>query len=100
MDGSVIVVSAASRNALDRMIDRSSWINQVERWFGHLTGQLIRRGVHKSVHALEKDIRAWMDQWNDDPKPFVWTKTAEEILESLAKYCRRISGAAHWCGAH
>lgn len=73
----------------------SSWINQVERWFGYLTAQLIRRGVHKSVQALEKDIRAWMDQWNDDPKPFVWTKTADEILESLAKYCRRISGAGH-----
>ncbi|WP_223168228.1 IS630 family transposase [Nonomuraea sp. SYSU D8015] len=71
----------------------SSWINQVERWFGYLTDQLIRRGVHKSVQALERDIRDWMDQWNDDPKPFVWTKTAEEILESLAKYCRRISGA-------
>ncbi|MFI7537487.1 IS630 family transposase [Streptosporangium sp. NPDC049376] len=71
----------------------SSWINQVERWFGHLTEQLIRRGVHKSVQSLEKDIRTWMDQWNEDPKPFVWTKSAEEILESLAKYCRRISGA-------
>ncbi|TDC08070.1 IS630 family transposase [Nonomuraea longispora] len=70
----------------------SSWINQVERWFGYLTDQLIRRGVHKSVQALEHDIRAWMDRWNADPKPFVWTKTAEEILESLAKYCRRISG--------
>ncbi|GII96938.1 IS630 family transposase [Sinosporangium siamense] len=73
----------------------SSWINQVERWFGYLTDQLIRRGVHKSVQALEGDIRAWMDRWNADPKPFVWTKTAEEILESLAKYCRRISGGRH-----
>jgi transposase len=73
----------------------SSWINQVERWFGYLTGQLIRRGVHKSVQALEADIRTWMQQWNSDPKPFVWTKTADEILESLAKYCRRISGAGH-----
>ncbi|GAA3252793.1 transposase [Nonomuraea helvata] len=71
----------------------SSSITQVEWWFGYLTDQLIRRGVHKSVQALEKDIRDWMDQWNDDPKPFVWTKTAEEILESLSKYCRRISGA-------
>jgi transposase len=71
----------------------SSWINQVERWFGYLTDQLIRRGVHKSVQALEHDIRTWMQQWNQDPKPFVWTKTADEILESLAKYCRRISGA-------
>ncbi|GAA1014037.1 IS630 family transposase [Acrocarpospora pleiomorpha] len=73
----------------------SSWINQVERWFGFLTDQMIRRGVHKSVQALEKDIRAWIEQWNDNPRPFVWKKTAEEILESLARYCRRISGAAH-----
>jgi transposase len=73
----------------------SSWINQVERWFGFLTDQLIRRGVHKSVAALEKDIRVWIKDWNQDPKPFVWTKTAEQILYSLAKYCQRISGAGH-----
>ena len=57
----------------------SSWINQVERWFGFLTDQMIRRGVHKSVQALEADIRAWIATWNDDPRPFIWTKTAEEI---------------------
>jgi transposase len=73
----------------------SSWINQVERWFGFLTDQMIRRGVHKSVQALEADIRAWIDAWNQDPKPFVWKKTAEEILDSLARYCRRISDAGH-----
>jgi transposase len=73
----------------------SSWINQVERWFGFLTDQMIRRGVHKSVQALEADIRAWIATWNENPKPFVWTKTAEEILDSLARYCRRISGAGH-----
>jgi transposase len=71
----------------------SSWINQVERWFGFLTSQMIRRGVHKSVQALEADIRAWVEGWNADPRPFVWKKTAEEILDSLARYCRRISGA-------
>jgi transposase len=59
----------------------SSWINQVERWFGFLTDQLIRRGVHKSVVALEKDIREWVKGWNEDPKPFVWRKTAEEIID-------------------
>jgi transposase len=73
----------------------SSWINQVERWFGYLTSQLTRRGVHKSVQALEADVRAWIAQWNTNPKPFVWTKTAEEILDSLARYLQRISGAGH-----
>jgi transposase len=70
----------------------SSWINQVERWFGFLTDQLIRRSVHKSVQALERDIREWVTTWNDDPKPFVWKKTAEEILDSLARYLQRVSG--------
>jgi len=73
----------------------SSWINQVERWFGFLTDELLRRGVHKSVQALEHDVRNWIKNWNDDPRPFVWTKTADEILNSLAKYLARISGAAH-----
>jgi transposase len=73
----------------------SSWINQVERWFGFLTEQLIRRGVHKSVRALEADIRAWITSWNQNPKPFVWRKSAEEILDSLSKYLQRISGAGH-----
>jgi transposase len=73
----------------------SSWINQVERWFGFLTDQMIRRGVHRSVQALEKDIRDWVADWNTHPRPFIWTKTAEEILESLARYCRRISDAGH-----
>jgi transposase/transcriptional regulator with XRE-family HTH domain len=60
----------------------SSWINQVERWFGFLTEQMLRRGVHKSVQALEADIRAWIAGWNQHPRPFIWTKTAEEILDS------------------
>jgi transposase len=73
----------------------SSWINQVERWFGYLTDQLTRRGVHKSVAALEKDVRDWIEHWNANPKPFVWKKTAEEILNSLARYLKRISDAGH-----
>ena len=73
----------------------SSWINQVERWFAYLTDQLIRRGVHTSVQALERDVRAWIKNWNDNPRPFVWTKTAEEILTSLARYISRISGGGH-----
>src|SRR5712692_524123 len=73
----------------------SSWLNQVERWFGFLTDQKIRRGAHKSVQALEADIRSWIKSWNDNPKPFVWKKSAEEILDSLARYLQRTSGAGH-----
>jgi hypothetical protein len=62
----------------------------VERWFAELTNQQLRRGVHRSVHALEKDIRTWLAAWNTDPKPYVWTKTADEILERLASHLNRI----------
>jgi len=73
----------------------SSWINQVERWFAYLTTQKIRRGVHKSAQALEADIRDWIEHWNQNPRPFTWTKTADEILDSLARYLARISGAGY-----
>jgi hypothetical protein len=73
----------------------SSWINQVERWFGLLTDQLIRRGVHKSVVAPGNDVRARINNWNQNPKPFVWTKTAEDILRSPSRYIAKISGAGH-----
>ncbi|MFE8017932.1 transposase [Streptomyces antibioticus] len=72
-----------------------SWLNQVERWFGLLTDKQIGRGVHKNVHALEKDIRTWIKTWNEDPKPFVWTKTADEIPERLAGYLNRITDSGH-----
>ncbi|MFE7276731.1 IS630 family transposase [Streptomyces sp. NPDC057623] len=68
----------------------SSWLNLVERWFAELTNKQIRRGVHKSVQALEEDIRTWIAAWNTDPKPYIWTKTADEILERLATYLHRI----------
>jgi transposase len=73
----------------------SSWINQVERLFGFITDDLIRRGNHTSVQALENDIRGWIQNWNDDPRPFIWTKTAEQILESLQRLITRINGAGH-----
>ena len=73
----------------------SSWLNQVERWFAYLTDQKIRRGAHKSVQSLEADVRSWIASWNADPKPFVWKKSAEEILDSLARYLQRTSGAGH-----
>jgi transposase len=71
----------------------SSWMNQVERWFGLLTDKLIRRGVHTSVRALENDIKAWITTWNDNPRPFAWTKTADEILASLAGYLAKVTGS-------
>jgi transposase len=73
----------------------SSWLNQVERWFAYLTSDLLQRGDHRSVHALEADIRAWVKAWNENPRPFIWTKTAEQILESLGRLIARINGAGH-----
>jgi transposase len=73
----------------------SSWLNQVERWFGLLTDKQLRRGVHKSVPALEKDIRDWITTWNENPRAFTWTKTADEIFERLNSYLQRIPGAGH-----
>jgi transposase len=73
----------------------SSWINLVERWFAELTTKLLRRGQHRSVRALNADIRDWIDTWNENPRPYVWTKTAEEILDSIKRYCQRINRTAH-----
>ena len=73
----------------------SSWLNLVERWFAELTQKKLKRGVHRSVQALERDIRSWLADWNDHPRPFVWTKTADEILDKVAAYCRRISDSGH-----
>ncbi|MGK2870468.1 MAG: transposase [Mycobacterium sp.] len=73
----------------------ASWLNQVERWFGLLTDQKIRRGAHRSIQALKKNIRDWIAAWNDNPRPSNWTKSADEILERLASYPHRIPGAEH-----
>jgi transposase len=73
----------------------ASWLNLVERWFAKITTKLLRRGVHRSVTELEADIRSWLEHWNDNPRPFVWTKTADEILTNLARYCNQISAAGH-----
>jgi transposase len=73
----------------------SSWLNLVERWFGELTTKKLRRGTHRSTRALNTDIRAWIATWNEDPKPYVWTKTADQILESISRYCNRINASGH-----
>jgi transposase len=64
----------------------SSWLNLVERWFAELTNRKLRRSAHRSVRQLTEDLTAWVANWNTDPKPFVWRKTADEILDSLKKY--------------
>jgi transposase len=73
----------------------SSWLNLVERWFAMLTDKQLRRGTHRSTHALEAAITAYIALSNAAPKPFVWTKTADEILASVARFCHRISGSGH-----
>jgi transposase len=73
----------------------SSWLNLVERWFAELTTKKLRRGAHRSVRELNADIRAWIETWNEDPKPYIWTKTADQILESIAAYCTRINESRH-----
>jgi transposase len=73
----------------------SSWLNLVERWFAELTNRKLRRSAHRSVTELEDDIRKWINEWNKDPKPFVWTKSADDILETLAEYCQRVIGPGH-----
>jgi transposase len=73
----------------------SSWLNLVERWFGELTTKKLQRGTHRSVRALNTDIRDWIKTWNDNPRPYVWTKTADQILDSIARYCTRINDSRH-----
>jgi transposase len=73
----------------------SSWLNLVERWFAELTTKKLRRGAHRSVRQLNTDIRAWIDTWNENPRPYVSTKTAEQILESITRYCTRINESGH-----
>jgi len=73
----------------------SSWLNQVERWFSELTTKKLRRSTHRSVAELRHDIHDWVDHWNEHPRPFVWRKTADEILDNLARYLQRINDSRH-----
>jgi transposase len=73
----------------------SSWLNLVERWFAELTTKSIKRSAHHSVRELTASIRTWITNWNEDPKPYVWHKTADEILDTLANYCQRINNSGH-----
>ena len=72
----------------------SSWLNQVERWFGLITDKMIRRGPFPSVPELEHAIYAWLASWNDTPKAFVWKATADVILDKVSR-CKELAGTAH-----
>ncbi len=73
----------------------ASWLNLVERWFAELSTKQLRRGVHRSVEELEQAVAAWIEAWNENPRPFAWVKTADEILDRVATYCQRISDSGH-----
>ncbi len=73
----------------------ASWLNLVERWFAELTRRKLQRSTHRSVIELERDIVTWTQEWNRNPRPFVWTKTADQILETLTSYCKRINDSRH-----
>ena len=73
----------------------ASWLNIVERWFAELTTRKLRRSTHRSVTELEADVRGWINGWNADPKPFLWTKTADQILDTLSAYRGRINDSRH-----
>jgi transposase len=73
----------------------ASWTNLVERWFADLTTKQIRRGSHRSTRELEDAIKDYLRLYNQNPKPFVWTKSADQILESVGRFCKRISQSGH-----
>lgn len=72
----------------------ASWLNQVERWFGLITERMIRRGTFRSVAELERAIYEWLATWNNEPKAFVWTATADIILDKVRR-CKELAGTAH-----
>ena len=73
----------------------SSWINLVERWFAALTEKQLRRGVHRSTRELEQAILSYIESTNSSPKPFVWTKTADQIFASITRFCERTLDSGH-----
>jgi transposase len=73
----------------------ASWLNLVERWFAALTEKQLRRGVHRSTRELEDAIYRYLETTNHQPKPFIWTKTADQILATIARFCQRISDSGH-----
>lgn len=73
----------------------ASWLNLVERWFAELTNKWLRRSAHRTVAELKAAIEEWLAMWNKNPRPFIWTKSADQILDNIASYCQRINASGH-----
>ena len=73
----------------------SSWISQVERWFAELQRRCLDRGVFCSLDELTAALEDWIKIWNASARPFKWTKTADQIIDRICRYCSRISGPGH-----
>ena len=73
----------------------SSWMNLVERWFSELTTKWLKRGTHRSVTELKDSINTWTDNWNNNPRPFTWHKTADQIFDTMATYMQQIPHSGH-----
>src|SRR5213595_763651 len=86
---------AHPRVQLHFMPTYSSWISQVERWFAELQRRCLDRGVFCSLDELSTTLENWIKTWNSDARPFKWTKTADQIIDRICRYCSRISGPGH-----
>ena len=74
----------------------SAWMNLMERWFAELTTKWIRRGTHTSIKDLQNSINTWIETWNNNPQPFTWHKTPDQIFDNLTGYLQRTSETGHW----
>jgi len=93
MPGKGTAGTSASKAGRERTPTGASWINQVERFFALLSERKIKRGVHRSVAALQSAIASFLDAHNADPTPFRWTKSADDILAAVERFCLRVTPA-------
>jgi transposase len=88
-------LTAHPRFALHFTPTYSSWINQVERWLAELQRRCLERGMFCSLDELTHALEEWIKLWNENARPFKWTKTADQIIDRICRYCARVSGPAH-----
>jgi adenylate kinase family enzyme len=92
-DFQLVDLKAFSRANRQKMHEKDEYPNQVERWFATLTEKYLRRGTHRSTRQLEDAIRHYLDVYNANPQPLIWSKSADEILASLERFCVRVQKA-------